>query len=111
MGLRVECGASKPFKGTRITVCLHMTIPMAVLIETLIELASDVCWSSTTTDNFGIIRPKHFLTMKDNTVVCNVGHFDNEIDVAWLNHNYGNTKVEIKPQVDKYAIEGKDIIL
>ena len=49
--------------------------------------------------------------MKDKTIVCNIGHFDNEIDMAWLNANYGNTKVEIKPQVDKYSIDGKDIII
>jgi adenosylhomocysteinase len=48
--------------------------------------------------------------MKDKTIVCNIGHFDNEI-VAWLNTNHGASKVEIKPQVDKYTINGKDIIL
>ena len=47
----------------------------------------------------------HFEAMKDKTIVCNIGHFDNEIDVAWLNENHGNSKVEIKPQVDKYTIE------
>lgn len=65
----------------------------------------------TTTGNKGIVRPEHFKVMKDKTVVCNIGHFDNEIDVAWLNENFGQTKVEIKPQVDKYTIDGKDIIL
>jgi adenosylhomocysteinase len=49
--------------------------------------------------------------MKDKTVVCNIGHFDNEIDMAWLNENYGNTKDTIKPQVDKYSVDGKDIIV
>ena len=49
--------------------------------------------------------------MKDKTIVCNIGHFDNEIDVAWLNDNYGHTKETIKPQVDKYTVDGKDIIL
>ena len=49
--------------------------------------------------------------MKDKAIVCNIGHFDNEIDMAWLNGNYGNTKVEIKPQVDVYNVDGKDIIL
>ena len=49
--------------------------------------------------------------MKDKTIVCNIGHFDNEIDVAWLNKHYGHTKIEIKPQVDKYNIKGKDILL
>lgn len=65
----------------------------------------------TTTGNKNIVRPEHFKSMKDKAVVCNIGHFDNEIDVAWLNENYGSTKVEIKPQVDKYTIDGKDIIL
>jgi adenosylhomocysteinase len=49
--------------------------------------------------------------MKDKTIVCNIGHFDNEIAVTWLNTNHGASKVEIKPQVDKYTIDGKDIIL
>lgn len=65
----------------------------------------------TTTGNKDIVRDEHFPLMKDKAVVCNIGHFDNEIDVAWLNKNYGHTKIEIKPQVDKYTIEGKDIIL
>jgi len=65
----------------------------------------------TTTGNCDIVRAEHFKLMKDKAVVCNIGHFDNEIDVAWLNNNYGDTKVEIKPQVDKYTIDGKDIIL
>lgn len=65
----------------------------------------------TTTGNKDIIRGEHFKAMKDKTVVCNIGHFDNEIDVAWLNTNYGDNKVEIKPQVDKYTIDGTDIIL
>ncbi len=49
--------------------------------------------------------------MKDKAIVCNIGHFDNEIDMSWLNKNYGNTKVEIKPQVDLYNIDGKEIIV
>ncbi|MFC6103535.1 adenosylhomocysteinase [Olivibacter domesticus] len=65
----------------------------------------------TTTGNKDIVRAEHFKTMKDKVVVCNIGHFDNEIDVAWLNKNYGHSKVEIKPQVDKYTIDGKDVIL
>lgn len=65
----------------------------------------------TTTGNCDIVRAEHFKTMKDKAIVCNIGHFDNEIDVAWLNANYGDTKIEIKPQVDKYTIDGKDIIL
>lgn len=65
----------------------------------------------TTTGNCDIVRAEHFKTMKDKVIVCNIGHFDNEIDVAWLNTNYGHTKIEIKPQVDKYTIDGKDVIL
>jgi len=65
----------------------------------------------TTTGNKDIIVGRHFEAMKDKAIVCNIGHFDNEIDVAWLNDNHGATKVEIKPQVDQYTIHGKDIIL
>ncbi len=65
----------------------------------------------TATGNFNIVRGEHFKMMKDKAIVCNIGHFDNEIDMAWLNKNYGNTKVEIKPQVDKYTVEGNDIIV
>ncbi len=65
----------------------------------------------TATGNHQIIVGKHFMAMKHNAVVCNIGHFDNEIDMAWLNSNYGASKDTIKPQVDKYTIEGKDIIV
>jgi adenosylhomocysteinase len=65
----------------------------------------------TTTGNFNIVTEAAFRKMKDKAIVCNIGHFDNEIDMAWLNDTYGNTKVEIKPQVDKYTIEGKDVII
>jgi adenosylhomocysteinase len=65
----------------------------------------------TCTGNCDIIQGKHFEMMKDKTVVCNIGHFDNEIDMAWLNQNYGSTKVTIKPQVDKYTVKGKNIIV
>ena len=66
----------------------------------------------TTTGNRDIITKEYFLKMKDKTIVCNIGHFDNEIDMAWLNENYGHTKEEIKPQVDKYTLENNiDIIV
>ena len=65
----------------------------------------------TATGNMNIVAEKHFRALKDKAVVCNIGHFDTEIDMAWLNKNYGNTKVTIKPQVDKYTIDGKDIIV
>ena len=66
----------------------------------------------TATGNKNILTGEHFLQMKDKAIVCNIGHFDNEIDMAWLNDNYGNTKVEIKPQVDKYTLEEeKELII
>lgn len=65
----------------------------------------------TATGNKDIISEKHFRSMKDKTIVCNIGHFDNEIDMAWLNKNYKHTKDIIKPQVDLYNIDGKDIII
>ncbi len=65
----------------------------------------------TATGNKDIITGEHFQLMKDKTIVCNIGHFDNEIDVAWLKENHGESHVEIKAQVDKYTVNGKDIIL
>jgi len=66
----------------------------------------------TTTGNKDIVTKDSFLAMKDKAIVCNIGHFDNEIDIAWLNENYGHTKEEIKPQVDKYTLENNvDIIV
>ena len=65
----------------------------------------------TTTGNKDIVTGEHFLKMKDKAIVCNIGHFDNEISVAWLNENYGHSKIEIKPQVDLYNVNGNDIIL
>lgn len=65
----------------------------------------------TATGNKDIITGEHFKALKDKAIVCNIGHFDNEIDVAWLNDNYGSTKDEIKPQVDLYNIDGNEIIL
>ena len=65
----------------------------------------------TATGNKDIITKDHFKLMKDKVIVCNIGHFDNEIDISWLNNNYGETKIEIKPQVDLYNIDGNDIIV
>lgn len=65
----------------------------------------------TATGNKDIVAEKHFKSMKDKAIVCNIGHFDNEIDMAWLNTNYGHTKVEIKPQVDLYNVDGNEIIV
>lgn len=65
----------------------------------------------TATGNKNIITEEHFRGMRDKTIVCNIGHFDNEIDMAWLNGTYGKTKIEIKPQVDLYNVEGNEIIV
>jgi len=65
----------------------------------------------TATGNKDILTEKYFRMMNDKTIVCNIGHFDNEIDMAWLNGAYGSTKDEIKPQVDRYNIDGKDVII
>jgi adenosylhomocysteinase len=66
----------------------------------------------TATGNKDILRKEYFLALKDKAIVCNIGHFDNEIDMAWLNENYGHSKVEIKPQVDLYTLEqGKELIV
>jgi len=65
----------------------------------------------TATGNVNIITDRHFKNMKDKAIVCNIGHFDNEIDMAWLNDNFGNTKNTVKPQVDLYTVDGKDVII
>ncbi len=72
-------------------------------LDTVVDNADIVI---TTTGNFNIVRKEHFLKLKDKAIVCNIGHFDNEIDMAWLNKNYGHTKSEVKPQVDIYTLEG-----
>jgi adenosylhomocysteinase len=112
-------GTAASFKGAGSIVTVTEIDPICALqaamdgfevkkLETVVKTADIVI---TTTGNKDIIRPEHFEAMKDKTIVCNIGHFDNEIAVAWLNKIHGNTKVEIKPQVDKYTINGKDIIL
>ncbi len=65
----------------------------------------------TATGNYNIITDRHFKGMKDKAIVCNIGHFDNEIDMAWLNKNYGDTKDTVKPQVDLYNVDGNEIII
>jgi len=65
----------------------------------------------TATGNRDIIAEEHFQLMNDKTIVCNIGHFDNEIDMAWLNGTHGNTKYEVKPQVDVYNVDGNEIIV
>jgi adenosylhomocysteinase len=77
-------------------------------LDTVIATADIVI---TSTGNKDIVLGSHFEKMKDKTIVCNIGHFDNEIDMAWLNENFGHTKSEVKPQVDIYNVNGKDIII
>lgn len=112
-------GTAASFKGTGARVIVTEIDPICALqaamegfevkkLDNVIEKADIVI---TTTGNKDIVVGRHFEKMKDKTIVCNIGHFDNEIDVAWLNNNYGETKVEIKPQVDKYTINGNDILL
>ena len=112
-------GTAASFKGTGAIITVTEIDPICALqaamdgfevkrLETVVGKADIVI---TTTGNKDIVRGEHFKAMKDKTIVCNIGHFDNEIDVAWLNNNYGETKDEIKPQVDKYTVDGNDIIL
>ena len=112
-------GTAASFKGAGAIVTVTEIDPICALqacmdgfevkkLETVVENADVVI---TTTGNKDIIRAEHFKAMKDKAIVCNIGHFDNEIDMAWLNGNYGDTKDEIKPQVDKYTVDGKDIIV
>lgn len=112
-------GTAASFKGAGAIVTVTEIDPICALqacmdgfevkkLETVVGNADVVI---TTTGNKDIIRAEHFKALKDKAIVCNIGHFDNEIDMAWLNGNYGNTKDEIKPQVDKYTVDGKDILI
>ncbi len=112
-------GTAASFKGAGSIVTVTEIDPICALqaamdgfevkkLETVVANADIVI---TTTGNKDIVQGKHFEMMKDKTIVCNIGHFDNEIDMSWLNKKFGDTKLEIKPQVDKYTINGKDIII
>jgi adenosylhomocysteinase len=112
-------GTAASFKGAGSIVTITEIDPICALqaamdgfevkkLDTVIANADIVI---TTTGNKDIVQSRHFEAVKDKTIICNIGHFDNEIDMTWLNTNYGNTKVEIKPQVDKYTINGKDVII
>ena len=80
-------------------------------VKKMISVISNSDIVVTATGNKDILKEAHFRLMKDKTIVCNIGHFDNEIDMAWLNENYGSSKIEIKPQVDIYTIEDKEVIV
>ena len=112
-------GTAASFKGAGSIVTITEIDPICALqasmdgfevkkMETVIGNADVVV---TATGNKDIISEKHFRAMKDKVIVCNIGHFDNEIDMEWLNGAYGNTKDEIKPQVDMYTVDGKNIIV
>lgn len=112
-------GTAASFKGAGSIVTVTEIDPICALqaamdgfevkrLETVVANSDIVI---TTTGNKDIVRAEHFEAMKDKTIVCNIGHFDNEIQMSWLNENHGHTKDTIKPQVDKYNINGKDIII
>tara|TARA_B100000787_G_scaffold61923_1_gene45427 strand:- start:5189 stop:6505 length:1317 start_codon:yes stop_codon:yes gene_type:complete len=112
-------GTAASFKGAGSIVTVTEIDPICALqaamdgfevkrLETVMGNADIII---TTTGNKDIVSGAHFSSLKDKTIVCNIGHFDNELDMTWLNENYGDTKVEIKPQVDKYTINGKDVII
>jgi adenosylhomocysteinase len=112
-------GTAASFKGTGSIVTITEIDPICALqasmdgyevkkLNTVIKNADIVI---TATGNKDIVTEEHFKVMKDKTIVCNIGHFDNEIDMDWLNSNYGNTKSNIKPQVDIYTLENKSQII
>ena len=112
-------GSAASLKGAGARVIVTEIDPICALqaamdgfaVKRMDEVCKNVDIIVTTTGNKDIIQERHFKSMKDKTIVCNIGHFDNEIDVAWLNKNWGHTKNTVKPQVDIYTIDGKDIIL
>ncbi len=112
-------GTAASFKGAGAIVTVTEIDPICALqaamdgfeVKRLETVAANADIVITTTGNKDIIQGHHFEMMKDKVIVCNIGHFDNEIDMAWLNEKHGASKVEIKPQVDKYTINGKDILI
>ena len=112
-------GSAASLKGAGARVIVTEIDPICALQAAMdgfeVKKMDDACKEAniivTTTGNFNIIQGRHFESMKDQTIVCNIGHFDNEIDMAWLNDKYGDTKDTIKPQVDQYKINGKTIFV
>ena len=112
-------GSAASLRGAGARVIITEIDPICALQAAMdgfaVKRMDDVCKNAdiivTTTGNKDIIQARHFENMKDKTIVCNIGHFDNEIDVAWLNEKWGHTKNTIKPQVDMYTVGGSDIIL
>ncbi|MDG1213028.1 MAG: adenosylhomocysteinase, partial [Flavobacteriaceae bacterium] len=112
-------GTAASFKGAGSIVTVTEIDPICALqaamdgfeVKKMASVIGNADIVITTTGNKDIIRGEHFEALKDKAIVCNIGHFDNEIDMAWLNNNHGNTKEEIKPQVDMYTINGKNVIV
>jgi adenosylhomocysteinase len=113
-------GTAASFKGAGAIVTVTEIDPICALqaamdgyeVKKINSVVNNMDIVITATGNKNILTGEHFLQMKDKAIVCNIGHFDNEIDMAWLNDTYGNTKVEIKPQVDKYTLEDeKELIV
>ncbi|MBJ6117254.1 adenosylhomocysteinase [Pontibacter sp. BT310] len=92
-------------------ICALQAAMDGFAVKKMVDAIKEADIVVTATGNKDIITEQHFRLLKDKAIVCNIGHFDNEIDMAWLNGAYGHTKDEIKPQVDLYNIEGKDIII
>lgn len=92
-------------------ICALQAAMDGFAVKRMVDAIKEADIVVTATGNKDIIQEEHFRALKDKAIVCNIGHFDNEIDMAWLNDNYGHTKDVIKPQVDLYNIEGKDIIV
>jgi len=92
-------------------ICALQAAMDGFAVKRMVDAVKEADIVVTATGNKDIIREEHFRALKDKAIVCNIGHFDNEIDMAWLNDNYGHTKDVIKPQVDLYNVEGKDIIV
>ena len=103
--------------GVRVTVtecdpiCALQAAMDGFAVKKMENVVGEVDIVVTATGNKDIIKGEHFKAMRDKTIVCNIGHFDNEIDMAWLNKNYGSSKDVIKPQVDMYDIDGKQVIV
>ena len=112
-------GTAASFRGAGAIVTVTEADPICALqacmdgyeVKRLESVVGQMDVLITATGNRDIIQEEHFRAMKDKAIVCNIGHFDNEIDMAWLNSRYGHTRDEIKPQVDKYTIDGKDVIV
>jgi adenosylhomocysteinase len=112
-------GTAASFKGAGSIITVTEIDPICALqaamdgfeVKRMAQVIGNADIVITTTGNKDIIRAEHFEALKDKAIVCNIGHFDNEIDMAWLNKTHGHTKEEIKPQVDMYTIAGKNILV